>query len=124
MWFVGVEWHVWVSLVVADVLFELEHVVESLMVGVGLLKLELRWVAGGWQLWFSLMVEGMLFVGVGWRVRGSLLVRVAVGGWLLGGVWRSVFVWRSRMYCMMLVDGLRWFGGVGSRVVSVAVEWL
>ena len=67
---------------------------------------------------------GMLFVGVGWRVRGSLLGRVFVGGWLLEGALRSVFVRRWRMYCMMLVDGLRWFGGVGSRVVSVAVEWL
>ena len=57
-------WHVWVSLVVDDVLFELERMV-SLMVGDGLLKLELGWVVVGWQLWLSLMVEGMLFVGVG-----------------------------------------------------------
>ena len=78
----------------------------------------------GVAVWFSLMVGGMVFVGVGWRVKGSLLGRVFVGGWLQEGALRSIFVRRWRMYCMMLVDGLRWFGGVGSRVVSVAVEWL
>ena len=35
MWFVGVGWHVWVSLVVDDVLFVLE-LVSLLMVGVRL----------------------------------------------------------------------------------------
>ena len=104
-------------------LFELERMV-SWMAGDGLFKLELGWVVVGWQLWISLMVGGMLFVGVGWRVRGSLLGRVFVGGWLLEGALRSVFVRRWSMYCMMLVDGLHWFGGVGSRVVSVAVGWL
>ena len=40
MWFVGVRWHAWVSLVVDDVLFVLERMA-SLMVGVKLVEMEL-----------------------------------------------------------------------------------
>ena len=88
----------------------------SLVVCDGLFKL---------VLWVSLM---------GWHVRGSLvvvgllrwmesLVRVFAGGWLLDGAFRSVFVRRWRIYCMMLVAGFRWFVGLGCRVVCVAVGW-
>ena len=40
MWFVGVGWHAWVSLVVDDVLFVLK-LMALLMVGVKLVELEL-----------------------------------------------------------------------------------
>ena len=40
----------------------------------------------------------------------ELLVRVFAGGWLLDGALMSVFARRWRIYCMMLVDGFRWFG--------------
>ena len=50
MMFVGVGWHVWVSLVVVGLLFEMELMVVSLMVSVGLFRLDRRLVAVGWQL--------------------------------------------------------------------------
>jgi hypothetical protein len=102
-----------------------EVVLLSLMVGDGLFKL---------ALWRSVVVDGRLFVGVGrhgwvsFVVVGllfgmELLGRVFAGGWLLDGALRSVFAQRWRIYCMMLVDGFRWFVGLGCRVVCVAVGW-
>jgi hypothetical protein len=102
-----------------------EVVLLSLMVGVGLFKL---------ALWRSVVVDGRLFVGVGrhgwvsFVVVGllfgmELLGRVFAGGWLLDGALRSVFAQRWRIYCMMLVDGFRWFVGLGCMVVCVAVGW-
>ena len=87
----------------------------SLVVGDGLLKL---------ALWVSVMVEGRLSVGMGWHgwvslvvvgllVWMELLVGVFAGEWLLDGALRSVFARRRRIYCMMLVDGFRWFVGLG-----------
>ena len=73
MWFVGVGWYAWVSLVVDDVLFVLE-VMSFLMVGVR-----------------------------------------------LDGAFRSVFVRRWRIYCMMLVDGFRGCIGLGCWFVCVAL---
>ena len=73
MWFVGVGWHAWVSLVVDDVLFVLE-------------------------------LMSLLMVGV-----------------RLAGAFRSVFVRRWRIYCMMLVSGCRWFVGLGCWFVCVAL---
>ena len=35
----------------------------------------------------------------------------------------SVFARRWRMYCMMLVDGLRLLVGVDDRVVGLFMEW-
>ena len=100
-----------------------EVVLLSLMVGDGLFML---------ALWRSVVVDGRLFVGVGWHwwvsfvVVGllfgiELLVRVFAGGWLLDRALRSLFARRWRIYCMMLVDGFRWFVGLGCRVVCVAV---
>ena len=71
----------------------------SLVVGDGLFKL---------ALWVSLVVVG-------------LLIRVFAGGWLLGGALMSVFARRWRIYCMMLVDGFRWFVGLGCWFVCVSV---
>ena len=96
-----------------------------LVVGDGLFKL---------VLWRSVVVDGRLFVGVGWHgwvsfvVVGllfgmELLVRAFARGCLLDGVLRSLFARRWRIYCMMLVDGFRWFVGLGCRVVCVAVGW-
>ena len=81
-----------------------------------------------------MVVDGRLFVGVGRRVwvllvvvglllGMELLVRVFAGVWLLDGALRSVFTRRWRIYCMILVDGFRWFVGLGCRVVYVAVGW-
>ena len=50
MLFVGVGWHVWVSLVVVGLLFEVELRLVSLMVSVGQFKLGRRLVAVGWRL--------------------------------------------------------------------------
>ena len=97
----------------------------SLVVGDGLFKL---------ALWRSVVVDGRLFVSVGWHVWVSfvvvglllgmeLLVMVCAGGWLLDGALRSVFARRWRIYCMMLVDGFCWFVGLGCRVVCLAVGW-
>ena len=47
MWFVGVGWHVWVSLVGDDVRFVLVRMA-SLMVGVELVEMELIAEAVGW----------------------------------------------------------------------------
>ena len=62
------------------------------------------------------VVNGLLF-------GTELFVRVFAGGWLLEGALRSVFARRWRMYCMMLVDGLRLLVGVGGRGVGLVVEW-
>ena len=75
MWFVGVGWHAWVSLVVDDVLFVLE-------------------------------LMSLLMVGV-----------------RLDGAFRSVFVRRWRIYCMMLVSGFRWFVGLDCWFVFVGLGW-
>ena len=102
-----------------------EVVLLSLMVGDGLFML---------ALWRSVVVDGRLFVGVGrhgwvsFVVVGllfgmELLGRVFAGGWLLDGALRSVFAQRWRIYCMMLVDGFRWFVVLGCMVVCVAVGW-
>ena len=58
-------WRVWVSLVVVGVLFNVERMVRSWVVGDGLVKL---------ALWRLVMWEGMLFVGVRWHVWISLVV--------------------------------------------------
>ena len=47
MSFVGLGWHVWVSLVVVGLLFEMELMVVSLMVSVGLFRLDRQLVAVG-----------------------------------------------------------------------------
>ena len=93
MLLVGAGWHVWVSLVVVGLLFEMELMVVSLMVSVGLFRLDRRLVAVGWQLWVSLMVEGMLFVGVGWHAWVSLVVD-------------DVLFELERMVSLMAGDGL------------------
>ena len=112
------------------VLFGMELVVVSLMVSVGLFKLEFRSVDVGWQWWFSsVMVDVLLslvvgdglfklalwvsLVVVGLLIWMALLIRVFAGGWRLNGALMSVFAWRWRIYCMMLVDGFRWFVGLG-----------
>ena len=68
-----VGWLLLILLLVNDVLFRLEFrvlfemdlVLVSLLVSVGLDKLD-RMVAGaGWRMWASLMLDGMLFVGMG-----------------------------------------------------------
>ena len=88
----------------------------SLVVGDGLFKLALWVSVVGWHVRVSLVVVGLLI----WM---ELLVRVFAGGWLLDGALRSVFARRWRIYCMMLVDGVRRFVGIGCRVVCVAVGW-
>ena len=114
---VAVGWHLWISWMVVGVLL-------SLVVGDGLFKL---------VLWRSVVVDGRLFVGVGWHgwvsfvVVGllfgmELLVMAFAGGWLLDGALRSVFARHWRIYCMMLVDGFRWFVDLGCRVECVAVD--
>ena len=67
-------------------------------------------------MWVSFVVVGLLF-------GTEMLVRVFAGGWLLDGALRSIFARRWRIYCMMLVDSVRLFVGVGGRVVGLAVEW-
>ena len=63
--FVGVGWHVWVSLMVDDVMFVLEQMA-SLMVGVELVELELIVGAVGWLSLLGLVVMcGVLFTSVG-----------------------------------------------------------
>jgi hypothetical protein len=80
MLFVGVGWHVWVSLVVVEVLGEVELIVVSFMVSVGLFRLELvlavvmgPWV--GWGVgsaWWCPVLEGVRgmdrSVGGCWRL--------------------------------------------------------
>ena len=68
-------------------------------------------------MWVSLVVEGMWFVGVGWHAWVSLVVddvlfvlevmSFLMVGVRLDGAFRSVFVRRWRIYCMMLVSGFR-----------------
>ena len=75
-------------------------------------------------MWVSLVVEGMWFVGVGWHAWGSLevddvlfvleVLSFLMVGVRLDGAFRSVFVRRWRMYCMMLVSGFRGCIGLGS----------
>ena len=131
-------WLLSVSLSVDDVLLGMELVVISLMVSVGLFKLEFRSVDVGWQWWFScVMVDVLLslvvgdglfklalwvsLVVVGLLIWMALLIRVFAGGWLLGGALMSVFARRWRIYCMMLVDGFRWFVGLGCWFMCVSV---
>ena len=65
MWFVGVRWHAWVSLVVDDVLFVLGWMA-SLMVGVKLVGMEMISGAVGWLSLLGLVVMyGVLFTSVG-----------------------------------------------------------
>ena len=71
MLFVGVG-HVWVSLVLVDVLFEVELIVVSLMVSVGLFKLEL--------------VLALVMEAVGWLVCGIGVMASSVGGGPWGGL--------------------------------------
>ena len=52
-----------------------------------------------------------------------MVVGLLFGMELLVRVLMSVFERRWRMYCMVLVDGLRLFVGVGGRVMGLAVEW-
>ena len=104
------------------VLLRMGLVVISLMVSVGLFRLEFRSVDVGWQWWLSfVMVDVLLLwvvsdglfklallvslVEVGLLVGVALLIRAFAGGWLLEGALMSVFVLRLRIYCMMLVDG-------------------
>ena len=120
------------------VLLGMELVVISLMVSVGLFKLEFRSVDVGWQWWLScvmvdvllslLLGNGLLklallvsLVVVNLLIRMALLIRVFAGGWLLDGALMSVFARRWRIYCMMLVDGFRWFVGWGCWFVCVSV---
>ena len=77
----------------------------SLVVGDGLFKL---------VSWVSLVVVGLLI----WM---ALLIRAFVEGWRLDGALRSVFVRCWMIYCMMLVDGFRWFVGLGCWFVCVSV---
>ena len=106
----AVVWLVWVSLVAEVVLF----------------RLGLRVVAVGWLLWVSLWVNDVLLglglrcVAVGWQWWVSAAAGRVTGGWLLEGAFRSVAVRRWRMYCVILVVGLRLLGGWGNG----AVEWL
>ena len=58
--------------------------------------------------WFEL---GLAMVAVGWQWWVSLVTEWVAGGWLLKGALRSVAVRRWRMYCVILVVGLRWLGG-------------
>ena len=120
------------------VLLGMELVVISLMVSVGLFKLEFRSVDVGWQWWLSyVMVDVLLsllvgdglfklalwvsLVVVGLLIWMALLIRVFSGEWLLDGALMSVFARRWRIYCMMLVDGFRWFVGLGCWFVCVSV---
>ena len=80
MWFVGVGWHAWASLVVDDVWFVLERMA-SLLVGDKLIKMELISGAVGWLSLVGLVVMcGVLFTsvgivgGVGWRGGVALLL--------------------------------------------------
>ena len=73
---VAVGWQVWIALVAGGVLFKVELVVVSLMVSVGLFKLNSRLVAMWCWLWVSLMVEGMWVVSVAWHVWDSLVDNV------------------------------------------------
>ena len=50
-----------------------------------------------------------------------LLIGAFAAMWLLDEALSSVFVRRWRIYCMMLVDGLRGFVGLGSWFVCVAL---
>ena len=119
-------------------MFRMELVVISLMVSVGLFKLEFGSVDVGWQWWFlcvmvdvllSLVVGDGLFklalwvslVVVGLLIWMALLIRVFAGGWLLGGALMSVFARRWRIYCMMLVDGS--VGLLVWAVGSCAYQW-
>ena len=62
----------------------------------------------------------LIVVAVRWQMWVLLMVRLFAGLWLLESALRSVAVRRWKMYCMMLVVGLRLLGGWGSG----AVEWL
>ena len=64
----------------------------------------------------SLVVVDLL----SWMV---LLIGAFAAIWLLDEALSSVFVRRWRIYCMMLVDGFRWFVVLGCMVVCVAVGW-
>ena len=86
----------------------------SLVVGDGLFKLALWVSVMGWHVRVSLVAVGLLI----WM---ELLVMVFAGEWLLDGALRSVFARRWRIYCMMLVDGFRWFVGLGGWFVCVSV---
>ena len=110
-------------------MFELMLV--SLMVSVGLCKLECRLVDVRWC-WrllcvrLALVVDGELFrlsVVVldllRWMV---LLIGAFAAMWLLDEALSSVFVRRWRIYCMMLVEGFRGFVGLGCCFVCVAVD--
>ena len=72
------------------------------------------WFVGvGWHAWFSLVVDDVLFV---LEVMSFLMVGVR-----LDGAFRSVFVRRWRIYCMMLDSGCHWFVGLGCWFVCVAL---
>ena len=91
----------WVSLVLVDLLFEVELIVVSLMVSVGLFKLE----------YVLIVVLG----AVGWLGCGIGVLVSSVGGGPWGGRFSErlledglimVAVRRCRMWCMMLVDAV------------------
>ena len=63
----------------------------------------------------SLVVVALL----SWMV---LLIGAFAAIWLLDEALSGVFVRRWRIYCMMLVDGFRGFGGLGCWFVCVAAE--
>ena len=86
----------------------------SLVVGDGLFTLALWVSVMGRHVRVSLVVVGLLL----WL---ELLVRVFAGGWLLDGAFRSVFVRRWRIFCMMLISGVRGFIGLGCWFVCVAL---
>ena len=97
IWFVGVRWHAWVSLVVDDGLLMLERMA-SLMVGVKLFEMDLIAGAVGWLSLLGLVVmRGMLFTSVG----------------IVG-----VVGWRGRVAFLLVDDGLFKVG-----LVTVAVGW-
>ena len=116
MWFVGVGWHAWVSLVVDDVLFVLE-LMSLLMVGVRLAGAFRSVVVRRWRIYCMMLVSGFRwFVGL-----GCWFVCVALGQRL----WRSLMVESVLLYLVVddgliklalwgsvLVDG-RVFDGVG-----------
>ena len=53
----------------------------------------------GWHAWVSLVIDDVLFV--------LELMSLLMVGVRLAGAFRSVFVRRWRIYCMMLVSGFR-----------------
>ena len=95
MWFVGVGWHAWVSLVVDDVLFVLE-LMSLLMVRVRLAGAFRRW-----RIYCMMLVSGLRrFIGL-----GCWFVCVALGQRL----WRSLVV-ESMLLSLVVDDGLLGFG--------------